>query len=111
VEKHLAKLITVQRARNEIVRLQHYVDLVESYPSDSLEKWIIKEYGYTNSLIKVVEHANAQGFTLDGKPIERQYVLSVINGKATDELHKMLKAGYRRKANVNKPKQISSLFY
>jgi hypothetical protein len=83
------KLITVSRAEAEIKRLQHYITLVEDYQADTLEKWIIKEYAYTNSINEVVKRANAKGITLD-----QAYAKSVLKGKATGELHKMLQSGY-----------------
>ncbi|MEH7504926.1 hypothetical protein V7152_23440 [Neobacillus drentensis] len=83
------KLITVPRAQAEIKRLQHYISLVENYEADTLEKWIIKEYAYTNSITEVVKRATANGMTLD-----QDYAKSVLKGKASDELHKMLKSGY-----------------
>ena len=42
-----SKLITVERAEKEINRLQKYIELVENYEADTLEKWIVKEYAYT----------------------------------------------------------------
>jgi hypothetical protein len=46
----MEKLITVRRAKEEIKRLQEYIDLAESYEADTLEKLIIKEYAFTNSM-------------------------------------------------------------
>ncbi|PKR83891.1 hypothetical protein [Heyndrickxia camelliae] len=83
------KLITVSRAQAEIKRLQAYITLVEEYQVDTLEKWIIKEYAYTNSIAEVVKRANAKGITLD-----QSYAKSVLKGKPSDELHKMLRSGY-----------------
>jgi hypothetical protein len=77
------KLITIPRAEAEIRRLQQYITLVEEYQANTLEKWIIKEYAYTNSIIEVVKRANAKGMTLD-----QAYAKSVIKGKASDELHR-----------------------
>lgn len=83
------KLITVPRAEAEIKRLQHYITLVAEYQADTLEKWIIKEYAYTNSITEVVKRANAKGITLD-----KAYAKTVFKGKASDELHRMLRSGY-----------------
>ena len=83
------KLITVPRAQAEIRRLQQYITMAEEYPADTLEKWIIKEYAYTNSITEVVKRANAKGMALD-----QVYAKSVLKGKASDELHRMLRAGY-----------------
>jgi len=99
----LMKLITVQRAKNEIRRLKEYVTLVESYEADSLDKWIIKEYAYTNSAIEIVRRANARNFITDnGCPIDRKYVISVISRKSNDELHRILRQGYKLKIRPNK---------
>ncbi|MFP5114834.1 hypothetical protein ACSU64_20990 [Bacillaceae bacterium C204] len=83
------KLITVLRAQSEIRRLKQYITLVEEYQTDTLEKWIIKEYAYTNSITEVVKRANAKGITLD-----QIYAKSVLKGKASDALHRMLRSGY-----------------
>lgn len=91
------KLITVPRAQAEIRRLQQYITLVEDYQADTLEKWIIKEYAYTNSITEVVKRANAKGMTLD-----QDYAKSVLKGKASDNLHKMLKTGYMSRLKPKK---------
>lgn len=83
------KLITVPRAQAEINRLRAYITLVEEYQADTLEKWIIKEYAYTNSITEVVKRANAKGINLD-----LVYAKSVLKGKGSDELHRMLRSGY-----------------
>jgi capsid portal protein len=83
------KLITVPRAEAEIKRLQQYITLVEEYQADTMEKWIIKEYVYTNGITEVVKRANAKGMAL-----EQAYAKSVLKGKASDELHRMLRSGY-----------------
>lgn len=83
------KLITVPRAEAKIRRLQQYITLVEDYQADTLKKWIIKEYAYTNSITEVVKRANAKGMILD-----QAYAKSVLKGTAGDELHRMLRSGY-----------------
>lgn len=100
----MAKLITVERAEREIKRLQHYINLVKAYEDNTLEKWIIKEYAYTNSIVKVINNAKEKGITHQGKPLEREYAIAVISGKATDELHRILKSGYNSKVKPNKSK-------
>ncbi|MDQ0999780.1 hypothetical protein QFZ28_000180 [Neobacillus niacini] len=107
----MAKLITVSNAQKEIKRLQHYVDLVESYEADTLEKWIIKEYAFTNSLVEVAKRANDKGFTLNGEPIDKTYAVSIVNGKAQDELHRLLRLGYQQKIKPNKRSQGQVSYY
>ncbi len=50
---YLANLITLRRAKEEIKRLQDYVDLAENYEANTLEKFIIKEYAFTNSIEEI----------------------------------------------------------
>lgn len=38
----MGKLITVQKAKADIERLQSYVELVENYMTDTLERWVFK---------------------------------------------------------------------
>jgi hypothetical protein len=104
----MAKLITVERAKKEIQRLQKYVDLVEGYEVNSLEKWIIREYGLTNSIKKVTENAIELGYTKEGFPVGREYVTDVIKTHAKDPLHKMLQSGYERRVNLSKKRNIGA---
>jgi hypothetical protein len=67
------KLITVERAEKEIIRVQKYIDLVENYKADTLEKWIVKEYAYTNSIVEVVKRINDRGFTINESPVDKKY--------------------------------------
>ncbi|PLR81835.1 hypothetical protein CVD25_15310 [Bacillus canaveralius] len=100
----MAKLITLKRAAEEIKRLQEYISLVESYEADTIDMLLIKEYAKTNSLKEAVSILNTRGYThtIDGEPIDQQYAVSVIKGKTTDELHKILKSGYLLKTRKNR---------
>lgn len=93
----MPKLITVQKAKEEIKRLQTFISLVDSYEADSAEKVIIKEYAISNSISKVVNVLKEQNITLNGKSIEKNDVVMVITSKATDELHRLVKSGYMKK--------------
>jgi hypothetical protein len=100
----MPKLITLKNAKSELERLQSYILLVESYDGDSLDKKIIKECALTNSLVKVADKLNKQGITNDGNLIDKQFLISVIDSKPKDELHKIIRSGYRIKAGINKRK-------
>lgn len=80
----MTKLITVDRAKVEIKRLQHYVDLVEAYDADTLDKAILKEYAITNSIDEVSRRLNTT----------KEYISTVIRRRGTDELHKLIRSGY-----------------
>lgn len=90
----MPSLITVRRAQEEIKRLQYYVDLAENYEAYTLEKFIIKEYAFTNSIEEITRILDRRGYTINGETIGREYVTAIINGKASDELHRILKSGY-----------------
>jgi hypothetical protein len=100
----LASMITVRRAKEEIKRLQLYVNLAESYETDTLEKVIIKEYAYTNSMFEVSRNLNRQGYLINGLPIDKEYVSCVINQKPADELHRILKSGYLKRTKHSRHK-------
>lgn len=85
----MTKLITVQKAKDEIQRLQTYIDMVEGYNADTLEKMIIKGYAQTNSIVKVVDILANQGIS-----IEKKDVLDAIKSKPKDELHRLIRRGY-----------------
>jgi hypothetical protein len=94
----MVKLITVKKAQEEIIRLQEYVDLVDSYEVSTLDTWIIKEYALTNSIKEVVKQGAVAGMIQpNGESLDKAYIVSVINGKATDKLHRLVKSGYRLK--------------
>lgn len=93
----MTKLISVRRAKEEVRRLSLYISLVESYEADTLEKLIIKEYAYTNSIPEVIRILNSRGIE-----VERQYILDVIKSKPKDELHKIVKTGYMIKTRPNR---------
>jgi hypothetical protein len=97
----LKKSITVSRATEEIQRLQAYVSLAEGYEANTLEKYIIKEYAFTNSVAEIVKRLERQGILLDGIPIERDYVIKVIKGKSSDPLHRMMKSWLVKKSKQN----------
>lgn len=81
----MSKLITLERAKSEIKKLQHYANLVENYEADVFKKAIIKEYVITNSVIKRTENLG----------VEREFAISVIiKKKGKDELSKLIRSMY-----------------
>lgn len=107
----MARLITVKKAKEEIIRLQEYIDLVESYEVNSLDTWIIKEYASTNSMKAIVKKGDVSGMTqLNGEPVDHSYVVSVISGKATDKLHRLIKSGYKLKIKPSQKAKASKSY-
>ncbi|HZW68978.1 MAG TPA: hypothetical protein VFF20_10345 [Pseudogracilibacillus sp.] len=96
------RLITLERAKSKVERLQKYISLIENYKVETLDDWIIKEYAINNSIKTMLEDATAKGITNNGEALDREYVVSVINGKVKNELHRIVRLGYRQKIRPNK---------
>lgn len=96
------KILTVPSAKEEIRRLQNFIDLVESYEANSLEKWIIKEYAYTSSIREVVIRAKNRGLTSNGNELDHEFVKNVIAGSPKDELHRLVRGNYKLRIRSNK---------
>lgn len=99
-------LITVKKARAEVERLQRYITLVETYEADTLEKRVIKNYACTNSMSKVVKLMTDEGHSVD-----YQYVSSVISGKPSDELHRIIRTGYMKRTKPKRKGQTKTTYF
>lgn len=98
------RLITLERAKREVLRLQDYIDMVEQYEATTTDQWIIKNYAITNSMRKVLELAAEENICVGNKPIDYEYIVELINGQPKDELHRILRLGYRQKIRQSKRK-------
>lgn len=93
----MAYLLSVERAKEEIARLQKYVELMETYVPDTLEKCIIFEYAKHRNLDRTTDAVNEYGYKIEQRPIERSYIVSVIKRKSNDELHRLVRSSYMTK--------------
>jgi hypothetical protein len=100
----LTFLISIEKAKSEIERLQHYIDLIENYQPDTLDKFIVLSYAKTNSIDKTFELVWEHGYTLNQRPIERDYIVKVLNQIGKDELHKLVRSAYMAKTKVHRSK-------
>ena len=80
----------------------NYIELAESYEADTLEKLIIKEYAYTNSINQVLKILEERGVLKDGRPVEKSDVVEVIKARGKDPLHQIIRRGYLVKIICNK---------
>nr|WP_318540254.1 hypothetical protein [Terribacillus saccharophilus] len=90
----MRKLLPLPKAKEELKRLQEYIELVETYEAYTLDRKIIKEYALTNSILKVSQSLN----------IEKDYVRTVLKRRTSDPLHKMIRTGYMTKTKHNRRK-------
>lgn len=90
----ISNLITYQKAKENIISLQNYVDLIDKYEVNSVEQFIVKSYAISNSSSNVIKEYNILSSKLNYPPISREYILEVIKGPTIDELHKIVKKAY-----------------
>jgi hypothetical protein len=98
----MTNIISVEKAREEIERLQQYIELVENYEANTLDKFIIKEYALTNSIDKTVKAINAVGYAIYNKEVGRDYVVSLLKKRGKDELHKLVRSAYMQKTKYSR---------
>jgi hypothetical protein len=98
----MTNLLSVEKAKEEILRLQHYIELVENYEPNTLDKFIIKEYAITNSIHKTIKAVNAVGYAIYHKEVERDYVVSLLKKRGKDELHKLVRSAYMQKTKYTR---------
>ncbi len=96
----------IEKAKEEIRKLQEFVELAESYRPDTPERHIIREYAFHNSMPLVIKNLNKKGILKDGAEIIKKDVIYVLNSKPKDELHRIIQSWYKRKISSNK-KQYS----
>jgi hypothetical protein len=98
----LTILISVEKAREEILKLQQYIELVETYEANTLDKLIIKEYALTNSIDKTVKAVLAAGYANYHKEVDRDYVVSLLKKRGKDDLHKLVRTAYMEKTKYKR---------
>ncbi|MDO8223947.1 hypothetical protein [Bacillus cabrialesii] len=89
--------ITVEKAKEEIIWLQNYIQVAESYETNTIERRILKEYAHIGNSLKVATQLNTEGLKINKREILPQDVTAIIRSKATDELHKIVKRGFQYK--------------
>jgi uncharacterized protein YceH (UPF0502 family) len=95
-------IISVEKAKEEILRLQQYIELVETYEANTLDKLIIKEYALTNSIDKTIKAVNAAGYAINQKEVDRDYVVSLLKKRGRDDLHKLVRSAYMQKTKYTR---------
>ncbi len=90
---------TLDQAKKDLVVIQHYIDLVESYEPRTLTQQIIHTYALLGSIQKTAE-AMSKG----GNVITAEEVTTHITSSAApkDILHKLIKTLYRKRARKNR---------
>ncbi|MEH7347216.1 hypothetical protein V7122_25650 [Bacillus sp. JJ1532] len=93
--------MNLQLAKKRIAELQNFVDLTESYESNTFEQHVIKEYAIAGSMQKVKWKMKELGHDVDMKVISE-----IIKGKPNDELHKIVREFHKAKS----PRKFSDIW-
>lgn len=88
------KILVVDKAKKEIEKLQHFVNLAETYQPVTLDQMAIHQYAYLGSVKKVAEKLNGLGCKIEGRKIEPSDISNIIKRRSKDELHSFLKKSY-----------------
>lgn len=85
----------IETAMEQIKELKNYIELMDSYVTDSVERKVIKSYILAGSVSEVAKEINDQGYRLLTKNGERKYIgkdiSNIINGEIMDDLHEIAK--------------------
>lgn len=95
------KFSSYNDAQKKVSELNHYISLVDTYTISNLEQWIIKNYALTNSIPRVIQNARQSKDMSLIENVTREKIISLLNSKPQDELHKIIIRGY--KAKIRKP--------
>lgn len=98
----MEKFITVTKAKQDVKMLNEYINLWESYETDTVQKKIIKEYALLSSLEEVANRLNLKGYSFEGHLIEAKDVRAVIIQTPKDKLHRIVQRGYNKKIRVKR---------
>ncbi|ALS77213.1 hypothetical protein AUO94_00500 [Planococcus kocurii] len=102
------RLKTLEAIKKDIEELQAYVNLVENYPTETLENRIIKTYACTNSLAKVLADVNAQLEKNESPLVDHSFITNFIKSPPIDKLHRLVRTNYLSKTKHNH-KKINSI--
>lgn len=101
------RLQALDSVKEEVRKLEEYVELVETYKTETLAQKIIKAYAYTNSLAKTLSIVNVELKEHNQPLLELSFVIDLIKSKPQDELHKLVRANYFTKLKFRHPSKLS----
>jgi len=62
-----------------------------------LDDWVVKNYALTNSISGVIKNSLVDELQFDANLVTRQQIIKVLNDKPKNELHKIVRKGYKSK--------------
>lgn len=83
--------MNVEQAKAKIKELENYIDMVETYKADSLDKEAIRGYVLIENVNKVASELNEKGYKIGNRKIIGKDVSDIIRGRVTDDMHALAK--------------------
>lgn len=81
--------MTIDEAREQIKRLEDYIEMVEGYVPETFEQNAIKLYVLHEHVARVAKMLNELGFRIGKRKVIGTDVSDILRAKPTDELHEL----------------------
>jgi len=81
--------MTIDEAREQIKRLEDYIETVEGYVPITFEQHAIKLYVLHEHVARVAKMLNELGFRIGKRKVIGTDVSDILRAKPTDELHEL----------------------
>jgi hypothetical protein len=89
-------------AKEEIIKLQEYVDTAEKYKPNSFESHCIMYYAILGNVNEVAKAVNQKGYTVGNRKVNSSDVSSVLKGDSKDKLHGIVKKIFTKNKKKNR---------
>lgn len=84
-------------AREQIKRLEEYIEKVENYQADTYEQMVFKLYVLRENVTKVTKELNAQGYRIGNRKLVTKDLSDLIRSKPSlDEMHELARKLFNR---------------
>lgn len=92
--------MNIKQAKEEIKKLEDYIEMIETYQADTFEKEALLEYVLIENVNNVAAALNERGHRIGNRKVVGKDVSDIIRSKPIDDLHeyaqKLFKANRRR---------------
>ena len=88
--------LSIDEAKEQIERLQQFIELVEAYYPETLEQHVIKLYIIHENVTTVMKLVNDMGFRIGNRKLVTTDVSDVLRAKPMDELHEIASKFYKK---------------
>ncbi|QFF98692.1 hypothetical protein PB01_07515 [Psychrobacillus glaciei] len=85
-------------AKDQIKKIEEYIQKVENYVADAFEKKVFKLYVLRENVTKITKELNEEEYRIGNRKLISKNILDLIRRKPTDEMHEMA----RKLFNQNK---------